>query len=295
MAGKNKGLGRGLGAIFEDNFFEEKSSAGGKLELAMTKIDTNPSQPRKLFNDAELRELATSIEQNGLVQPIVVRAVGDRYEIIAGERRFRAFKLLERAEIPAIVADVDDKTAAKYSLIENLQREDLTPCEEARAIKSLIEEYGLTQEEAAAQIGKSRSAVANSMRLLELPDEVLDLIECGELSAGHGKALLMLNDRSLIMEYAEKSANGAMTVRQLEEAVQKANNRKEKKQDEADGEVKVDYLKVIEDRFTGITGRRCKINAKKRGVKTFQLEYRDDEDLEDILKKLAGEGIFEGL
>lgn len=296
MSAKNKGLGRGLGAIFEDNFYEDRESDKQNPTLPLTLIDTNPNQPRKCFAETELSELAASIEQNGLIQPIIVRKIGERYEIIAGERRFRAVKQLGRSEIPAIVVEADDAKAAKYSLIENLQREDLNPCEEATAFRTLTTEYGLTQEEAAAQVGKSRSAVANSMRLLELPENILELMAGGELSAGHGKALLMLFDRGQMTELAEKAANGGMTVRQLEDAVRKANRKPKKAEDDPVGdEIKVDYLKVIEDRFTGITGRRFKINKKKSGLKTIQVEYRDDADLEELLKKLAGEDIFEGM
>ncbi len=296
MAGKNKGLGRGLDLIFEDNFNEDKREDTGKVEIPMLLLDTNPNQPRKSFSEEELNELAQSIEENGLVQPVIVRKKGERYELIAGERRFRAFKLLNRDKIPAVITEADDLTAAKYSLIENLQREDLNPYEEAAAYRSLVTEYGLTQEEAAAQVGKSRSAVANSMRLLDLPEDVLELLVSGELSAGHGRALLMLNDKEKITEYSAKAANGAMTVRQLEDAVRrenKAGSAAPKNGD--DGEVRVNYLHVIEERVTGVTGRRCKISDKGRGVKTLSLEYRDDDDLEEILRKIAGDDILKDI
>ena len=290
----NKGLGRGLGAIFEDTFYEEKKSSAAGKEIPMTLLDTNPNQPRKNFAEEELRELAQSIEQNGLVQPVVVRQKADRYELVAGERRFRAFKLLGKTEIPAVVVEADDETAAKFSLIENLQREDLNPYEEAAAYRSLLDDYNLTQDEVAAQVGKSRSAVANSVRLLDLPEDVAELRIGGEISAGHGRALLMLDDKSKAMELAEKAANGEMTVRQLEEAVRRENKNSAKEQNETHRteEVKVNYLRAIEERFTGITGRRCKIADKKHGVKTLTLEYRDDGDLEELLKKLAGDDVF---
>lgn len=290
----NKGLGRGLGAIFEDNFYEEKKSSGANRDIPMTLLDTNPNQPRKNFAEEELRELAQSIEQNGLVQPVVVRQKADRYELVAGERRFRAFKLLGKTEIPAVVVEADDETAAKYSLIENLQREDLNPYEEAAAYRSLLDDYNLTQDEVAAQVGKSRSAVANSVRLLDLPEDVTELLIGGEISAGHGRALLMLDDKSKAMELAEKAANGEMTVRQLEEVVRRENKNSAKEQKEVPPteEVKVNYIRAIEERFTGLTGRRCKIADKKRGVKTLTLEYRDDSDLEELLKKLAGDDVF---
>lgn len=302
MSGKNKGLGRGLDLIFEDNFTEEKKEDAGKIDIPMILLDTNPNQPRKSFSEEELRELAQSIEENGLVQPVVVRKKGERYELIAGERRFRAFKLLGRDKIPAVVTEADDLTAAKYSLIENLQREDLNPYEEAAAYRTLIDEYGLTQEEAAAQVGKSRSAVANSIRLLDLPEDVLELLVGGELSAGHGRALLMLNDKEKITEYSARAANGAMTVRQLEDAVRRENKAGSKPKDDdtenddtENGTVRVNYLHVIEERVTGVTGRRCKITDGKRGVKTLSLEYRDDEDLEEMLRKIAGDDVLNEL
>ena len=228
------------------------------------------------------------------MQPVVVRQKADRYELVAGERRFRAFKLLGKTEIPAVVVEADDETAAKFSLIENLQREDLNPYEEAAAYRSLLDDYNLTQDEVAAQVGKSRSAVANSVRLLDLPEDVAELLVSGEISAGHGRALLMLDDKSKAMELAEKAANGEMTVRQLEDAVRRENKNSAKEQNETHRteEVKVNYLRAIEERFTGITGRRCKIADKKRGVKTLTLEYRDDGDLEELLKKLAGDDVF---
>lgn len=292
---KNKGLGRGLSAIFEDNFYEESKSSDKKTDIPMTLIDTNPSQPRKTFNQDSISALAESIKENTLLQPILVRKNGERYEIVAGERRFRACTMLGMTEIPAIITAADDLTAAKYALIENLQREDLNPYEEACAYRSLIDDFFLTQEEIAAQVGKSRSAVANSLRLLDLPQEIVDLVNSGKISGGHARALLGLTDKSKMLPLAEKIYTNGLSVRGTEEAV-KEENRKTVKEiaDEKfkDEPVKVDYMKVIEERFTGITGRRCRISEKK-GVKTFQLEYRDNGDLEEILKLLAGEHIFD--
>ncbi|MGN1409209.1 MAG: ParB/RepB/Spo0J family partition protein [Eubacteriales bacterium] len=294
---KNKGLGRGLSAIFEDNFYEESKSSDKKTEIPMTLIDTNPSQPRKTFNQDSIAALAESIKENTLLQPILVRKNGERYEIIAGERRFRACTMLGMTEIPAIITAADDLTAAKYALIENLQREDLNPYEEACAYRSLIDDFFLTQEEIAAQVGKSRSAVANSLRLLDLPPEIVSLVNSGTISGGHARALLGLTDKSKMLPLAEKIYINGLSVRGTEEAVKEENRKTvrdisdEKLKDEP---VKVDYMKVIEERFTGITGRRCRISEKK-GVKTFQLEYRDNSDLEEILKLLAGEHIFDDM
>ena len=300
---KNKGLGRGYDAIFEDNFREEAAPAGGKTTIPVTLIDTNPNQPRKTFDKNSLAELADSINQNGLLQPILVRETGDmmnrRYEIIAGERRFRACKMIGMSEIPAIVTEADDLSSAKYALIENLQREELNSVEEAMAYKSLIDDFDLTQEEIASQVGKSRSAVANSLRILELPNEVLMFIESGAITGGHARALLALKDKdkNKIIEIAANCGLNGWSVRMLEDYVKKLNFREDNekiKKAMKEAPVKVNYMKVIEERFTGITGRRCRISSSK-GVKTFQLEYRDNRDLETILKLLAGDKIFEDL
>ena len=292
---KNKGLGRGLDAIFEDNYFSESPTPNQKSTLPITQIDNNPNQPRKRFDQESLSDLADSIAANGLLQPILVRQVGERYEIVAGERRFRACKQLGMTDIPAIVITADDISAAKFALIENLQREDLNPYEEACAYNSLMEDFHLTQEEISAQVGKSRSAVANSLRLLELPGEIITMMVGGNLTGGHARALLGLKDKSKILPLAQKCHIEGWTVRGLEEAVKNENKRTDKKAFEErfkDEPVKVDYNRVLEERFTGITGRRCKL-SDKRGVKTFQLEYRDNKDLEEILRLLAGDGIFE--
>lgn len=300
---KNKGLGRGYDAIFEDNFREESSPAGGKTAIPVSLIDTNPNQPRKTFDQNSLAELADSINRNGLLQPILVRETGDminkRYEIIAGERRFRACKMIGMSEIPAIVTEADDLSSAKFALIENLQREQLNSVEEALAYKSLIDDFDLTQEEIASQVGKSRSAVANSLRILELPDQVLTLVENCTLSGGHARALLALKnaDKAKLVEIATNCALNGWSVRMLEDYVKKYNFREDNermKKAVKEAPVKVNYMKVIEERFTGITGRRCRISSSK-GMKTFQLEYRDNRDLETILKLLAGDKIFEDL
>ena len=290
---KKHGLGRGLDAIFLDNSYPEEKEQEPRLTVSITQIDTNADQPRKTFDSEGLAGLADSIAANGLLQPILVRKVGDRYEIIAGERRFRATKLAGLSEIPVIVTDADDLAAAKFALIENIQREDLNPYEEAAAYRALMDEYGLSQEEISIQVGKSRSAVANALRLLDLPEEVVEMLVSGMLSAGHGRALLGLKNKAEIVPLAEKIVTRNLSVREVEAAV-KAINRK-KVVDDDDGGVKhvnVNYFRSLESRFTNVTGRRCRITDTKN-KKTFQIEYRDNEDLEDILKKLAGNGIFD--
>ena len=198
MRKKNSGLGRGLDAIFLENSLE-KTTAGGENVITILKlsmIDPKSDQPRKYFDKEALEELASSIKENGLLQPILVREYGEgRYQIIAGERRFRASKLAELDEIPAIILDRDDRKVAELSLIENIQREDLNPIEEAMAFRALAEEYGMTQEELSERVGKSRSAIANSTRLLDLPEDVLEMVANGDISAGHGRTLLGLKNR----------------------------------------------------------------------------------------------------
>ena len=294
---KNKGLGRGLDDLLVDNFFpgDEKES-GSKITVSLSEIDTKPDQPRKKFDAESIAALADSIAANGLLQPILVRKIRDRYEIIAGERRFRASKMAGLTEIPVIITEADDLTAAKYALIENLQREDLNPYEEAKAYKVLIDEYDLSHEEVSVQIGKSRSAITNALRLLELPDEAVEMLVDGTLSAGHGRALLGLRNKTAIVPLAERIAAKGMSVREAEEAVKKANKAYKaalKEDNNADKPVEVNYIETLEARFTDFTGRKCKITDTKN-KKTFRVEYRDADDLEDIMKKLAGAGIFEG-
>ena len=291
---KGKGLGRGLDAIFDDNAFGEESGDGVKT-LRISMIDPKADQPRKNFEPEALAQLADSIAANGVLQPILVRQTGERYEIIAGERRFRGAKLAGLGEIPAIVVEADDLTAARYALIENLQREDLNPYEEAVAYDRLMKEFGLSQEEIAGQLGKSRSAVANSLRLLDLPDEVVKMLTDGIMTAGHGRTLLGLKDRNQIVPLAKRCVSRNLSVREMEQVVKQANRiyaaeqaALEKAVDNAGEEpVQVDYFASLENRFTSCTGRQCKL-TETRNKKIFQVEYRDNEDLEELLKHLAG-------
>lgn len=290
---KKKGLGRGLDAIFQDNAFpEEQSGSSERMTVPISMIDTNPDQPRKAFDNEALAGLADSIAANGLLQPILVRERGGRYEIIAGERRYRASRMAGLSELPIIVVEADDLATAKFALIENLQREDLNAYEEAAAYKALIDEYSLSQEEISTQIGKSRSAIANSLRLLDLPDEIVKLLVSGMLSAGHCRALLGLKDRSNMLPLAEKCIARNLSVRDAEAAVRSLNRKKNEDYQPADSGVKVNYFEELEKRFTDTTGRQCKISANG-AKKSIKIEYRDEEDLEEILKKLAGDGILE--
>ena len=288
MRKKNSGLGRGLDAIFLENSLE-KTTAGGENVITILKlsmIDPKSDQPRKYFDKEALEELASSIKENGLLQPILVREYDEgRYQIIAGERRFRASKLAELDEIPAIILDRDDKKVAELSLIENIQREDLNPIEEALAFKALAEEYGLTQEELADKVNKSRSAIANSTRLLDLPTEVLEMVANGDISAGHGRTLLGVKMRENMLLLANKVVEYDLSVRQLEEEVKKIN--KIKLVTEEEELPVVDYFREMELRIQSHLGRVVKIkgSGKKKCVTLF---YEDNEDLDDLLKTICG-------
>ena len=290
---KNSGLGRGLDAIFLENTLEkEAENKENQISLLrMSLIDPKSDQPRKSFDKEALEELADSIAQNGLLQPILVREYGaGRYQIIAGERRFRASKIAGLTEIPAIILDKDDRKAAEIALIENIQREDLNPIEEAMAFKALSEEYHLTQEELSMKVGKSRSAIANSTRLLDLPQDVLTLVASGELSAGHGRTLLGLKNREDMLPLAEKVIVSDLSVRQLEEEVKRANKPK-KPEIEEEPLPLVDYFREMELRVQSHLGRKVKIEGKGR-KKTLTLYYEDNEDLDELLEVLCGKNFL---
>ena len=292
MAKKNA-LGRGLDTIFSDNTPEEAS--GGISSLRISDVEPKADQPRRDFDTETLASLAESIAENGVLQPILVReGTNGMYQIIAGERRWRASKMAGKTEIPAIITDADDLKTAQIALIENLQREDLNPVEEASAYRSLMDNFDLTQEEVSQKVGKSRSAVANSMRLLELPEAALKYLRDGILSAGHCRALLGLHDKSMTESLAEKAVQKNLTVRDMEKAVREANKIKNQPKEEEDVQdiPRVDYVSELEKKVTGLCGRYCKINAKGKR-KTVTVEYSDESDLETLLRTLCGEKITE--
>ena len=283
---KNKGLGRGLDIIFDENSVEETKKSG-VMQLRISQIEPKSDQPRQNFDREALESLAESIAANGVLQPIIVReAPNGMYEIIAGERRWRASKLAGLVEIPAIVTEADDAAAAKIAMIENLQREDLNPYEEAQGYADLMKKYSLTQEEVASQVGKSRSAVANSLRLLDLPEEVVSYLISGELSAGHGRALLGLRDKAKTLALATRAIEKELSVREVESAVKAANKARDDGE-KAPVKTKVDYLSDLENKVTETLSRRCRIiNTPKK--KVIQLEYVDDDDLQSLLTSLCG-------
>lgn len=295
MARKFNGLGRGLDAIFLDNSIEEEEIGGENKvsQIKLSMIDPKSDQPRKYFDKEALEELASSIAENGLLQPILVREYGDsRYQIIAGERRFRASKLAGLSEIPAIVLDKDDRKVAEIALIENIQREDLNPVEEAMAFRALIKEYDLTQEELSEKVGKSRSAIANTMRLLDLPDEILTMVAAGDLSAGHARTLLGVKDRDNMLILADKTIEFDYSVRQLEEEVKRINKPKKPEIIEDEELPVVDYYREMELRMMSHLGRKVKIEGKGR-KKSITLFYEDNEDLDELLTTICGKEFLE--
>lgn len=291
------GLGRGLDAIFIDNTSDENS---GTSMLRVSDIEPRSGQPRKNFDKDSLSQLADSIAANGIIQPIAVRT-GENgfYQIIAGERRWRAAKMAGLKEIPVIIMDTDDRRASELALIENIQRENLNAVEEAAGFRALIEEYGLTQEEVSHIIGRSRSAVANSLRLFDLPVSVLDMIRDEKLTAGHARALLGLKNANEIESRAELVYKKGLSVRAAEEAVRSWNQLSEKNESaEADADKakklpEIDYNIEIERRVTHSLGRRVRIlNKNPKKPNTISIEYTDNEDLELILCKLCGDNLF---
>ena len=295
MARRSSGLGRGLDAIFLENTIESNNNNENTINtLKISLVDPKSDQPRKYFDKEALEELSDSIRENGLLQPILVREYGEgRYQIIAGERRFRACKIAGLTEIPAIVLDRDDKAAAQIALIENIQREDLNPLEEALAYKSLKDEYDMTQEELSERIGKSRSAIANSIRLLDLPDEILTMVAARELSAGHARTLLGVKDREDMILLAQFAAEQDLSVRQLEEQVKKVNRAKKTvKEDAVEEEPFVDYFREMELKIQRQLGRKVKIQDKG-AKKTLTLFYEDNDDLDDLLKLICGSDFLE--
>ena len=292
MAPKKSGIGRGLDALFLETFEDEKKP-GGAEKLKTSLIDPKSGQPRKTFDAESLAELADSIATHGVLQPILVRASGNgRYQIIAGERRWRAAKLAGLSEIPAVILDRDDLAAAEIALVENLQREDLNPIEEALAFKSLSEEFGLTQEELSRRVGKSRSAVANATRLLELPDEAKAMVSSGALSAGHARTLLGLRDRDQIVPLANRCVADGLSVRELELLVKRAN--KPVRETPEEPAPVVDYVAELERKMTSDLGRRVKIAAKGK-QKTLTLWFEDNEDLDALLRRIMGDDFVGGL
>ena len=290
---KNTGLGRGIEAIFLDNTAEEN---GGVTMMRLSEIEPNPDQPRRDFDPESLSQLAESIATHGLIQPIVVRSTGsgEFYEIIAGERRWRASKMAGLTEVPVIIMELDDQKAAQVAIIENVQREDLNAIEEAAAYRSLIEDYGMTQEELSRQIGKSRPAVANILRLLELPDEVMALVKEGTLSAGHARTLLGLKNPTRIIGAANTVVAKNLSVRETEALVKKLNRIEKELSDPkpVKDEPIVDYSKELARKMTEKLGKKVIISGNGK-TRKLEISFSDDKELDELVNKLCGANIFD--
>ncbi|MCI6560701.1 MAG: ParB/RepB/Spo0J family partition protein [Ruminococcus sp.] len=278
------GLGAGLDTLFSDNTNEVQV----KKTLRTAEIEPNRDQPRKYFSDEAIASLADSIREHGMLQPVLVRPLNSGgYQIIAGERRWRAARMLGMDEIPVNIRELSDTEAMQISLIENLQRENLNPVEEALGYKELIENYGMTQDKVAKTVGRSRSAVANAVRLLSLPERVLKMVENGELSAGHAKALLGFENEELLIATAVRAADGGLTVRQVERAAQKSLETEDLSNKASDKKID-NYFVEMELSLKERLGRKVKVDyGKNKGV--LVLEFYDKEDLAAIAERLAGE------
>lgn len=281
MAKKLGGLGKGLNAIFIENDSEE---SGGTVTLKISEIEPNRSQPRKEFDEAALAELADSISKHGLLQPILVRPLTlGGYEIVAGERRYRACRMAGVTEVPVIIRELTESETMELALIENLQREDLTPLEEAEGYSVLMNEHGFTQEEVAQSVGKSRPAVANALRLLKLPDVVTAYLKNGSISAGHARALLSLKTEEEMAELAELIVSKDLSVRQTEKLCKKQKNLPK----EAVAEKKPSFYSMVELALNESLGRKIKVTknkGKQGGV--LQIEFYSDEELTELSNKL---------
>lgn len=288
MAKKSKGLGRGLGALLNtDEAVKIENSQGsddkGILELKISEVEPNKTQPRSHFDDDALKSLSESIKEYGVLSPIVVsKNENGFYMIIAGERRWRAAKLAGLKKIPAIIKEYDDKQTMEIALIENLQREDLNPIEEAEGFKELMEIYNLTQEEVSKKMGKSRSAVANSVRLLSLPEKVRKMLINKEISSGHARAILSLNDEKVMLSVAEKIINEGLNVRQTENIVSKLLKEPKKKEINKNDEELLRYLSSLEKNLGSHLGTKVKIHHGKSKGK-IEIEYYSNEDFERIM------------
>lgn len=295
MAKSRSGLGRDFYSLLDDNVLaSDKANAATMLRIA--DVEPRSDQPRKTFTHESLEQLADSIGQFGVLQPIIVREstlLQGTYEIIAGERRWRASKMAGLSEIPAVILEGDDLKAAQVAVIENVQREDLNPVEEAMAYEVLIDRYGLTQDQVAKQVGKNRSTVTNMLRLLDLPEEVLELLKNGDISAGHARALLGLKNEEQMASLAQKVVEKGLSVRDIERTIRLMNYEPQETDSEEETALtqRKAYMHELEHRAVGILGRRVRIlkTAKK---KVIELAYDDDEDLEALLKTLCGETFF---
>lgn len=283
-----RALGRGLKALIP----ESSSMEGNVREIPLDQIDRNVDQPRQRFDEAELEELSQSIATHGVLEPVIVRPIQGRYELVVGERRWRAAQLAGLEGIPAIVRDLDDRSAMELALVENLQREDLNPIEEADAFRRLMIEFDLTQEEVAARVGKKRSTVANRLRLLELEDELKDAIQSGQLSAGHAKALLGVESSDQRLQLAWKAIDEGLSVRAVEELARGDGVEQPKKAKRSSGRLRstIDpLLQDVEERLRHSLGTKVRVVGKGERGK-IEIEYYSEDEMQRIIEFLAGQG-----
>ncbi len=289
------GLGRDFYSILDDNMIEDKKDSVSKIKI--NDIEPRRDQPRKNFDEESIQLLADSISIHGVLQPIIVRENSDfpnTYEIIAGERRWRAAKMAGLSEIPAITVDGDDLKVAQIALVENVQRENLNPVEEAFAYQALVDRFGLTQEQLSKEVGKSRSAIANMLRLIDLPDEVLSLLKEGKITNGHARAILGLDDEDQMIALAQKVYERDLSVREVEKTVRRllAEQDVETLKITPDESVqKRVYMRDLERRVMDKLGRKVKINQTTK-KKTVELTFDNDADLEELLTLICGKGLF---
>lgn len=281
MSKKFGGLGKGLDTIFAENETEDSNSS---VMLKISEIEPNRSQPRKDFDENSLSDLAQSISQHGLLQPLLVRPLPiGGYQIVAGERRYRACRMAGLTEVPVTIRELSDTETMELALIENLQREDLSPIEEALGYKALIDEHGFSQEEVATSVGKSRPAIANSLRILKLPDSVLEYVKQDKISAGHARALLMLDNEEDMLELAELIYKKDLSVRQAEKLAKK----KPEVEEDTQPDRKPSFYSMVELALNESLGRKIKVNknkGKQGGV--LQIEFYSDEELTELSNKL---------
>ena len=284
MATKKGGLGKGFDALWKESSTED---AGKTVSLRLVEVAPNPDQPRRYFKEDELAELAASIEKHGILQPLLVRPMLDgSYQIVAGERRWRAARMAGLTEVPVVIRELSDRETAELALIENLQREDLNPMEEALGYQRLMNEYDMTQEGVATAVDKSRPAVANALRLLKLPETVTTMVAEGTLSAGHARALLSLEDETAMIAVAKQCVEQEFSVRETEALVKKL--KATPKKPSARKEFTASFGTEVALALAEQMGRKVKVNAGKKGG-VLQIEYFDEEDLRSLAKALAGE------
>ena len=281
MSNKKRGLGRGLSALINDDFnLEEGEDTIKDIEIKL--IQANKDQPRREFKEESLLELSKSIKENGIIQPIIIRKKGRKYELIAGERRLRAAEMAGLKSVPSIVKDIDDGKSAKFALIENIQREDLNPIEEAKAYRSIMDKYNISQEELSKEVGKSRSYISNTLRLLNLDNEILDYILEGKLSQGHGKALLSLKDSVIQKKIAIEIMERELSVRDTENLIREMSEKKDKKKAPRERE---SHIIALEESLMSSLGTKVRLKGTDKKGK-IEIEYYSLDDLDRILEIL---------